>query len=329
VTSFTRVAAGLSAGLVIGALLGLGWRPRPSNEQEATTPPVASVPTSSSSPSGSLRQPAADTEVPSKSRGAASEREGAIALDLPQDQNVFEEAIWKKGCGLFPMTARLTFNGTVAGRRPRQSIWVGVQGEAFRIEPADASRSFVLTGSTRPPKATLALSSHWRVNSTDVRGLVHAVAGIPWTGRELQGLLTTCPAAGGGVGASYRTGANALDVSLDDTPGISDVIHFRRNRADSPWQLLAMTSDRQAPPLRWRTEFNVPISTVPKTVRVRGLDWRGEPDGHLDIVIAVDRVQVSPMLAASLFEPEAGPLDTPMTLEELRSSGTTLPLMLE
>ena len=49
--------------------------------------------------------------------------------------------------------------------------------------------------------------------------------------------------------------------------------------------------------------FHAPIATVPKTFRLTSLDWKGQPSGELDVLVMVDRVQVSPMIDQRLFEP--------------------------
>jgi len=251
-----------------------------------------------------------------------------LALEVPGDNQLWDQ-IWKKGCNLHPMTARLTMRGTVAGSRTRSAIWVGAHVSGLRIEPADGSRSFVLTSSDRPARvATLELSGR-RVESSDVHALVQLAIGLPLTGEELQGLLTTCPLRSGGSPVTLRTGSDALDLMLFDDPGDADVLHFSRRGEHDPWRLLAMTSNRSAPAFRWRTEFHAPVATVPKTFRLTSLDWKGEPGGELDVLVTVDRVQVSPMLEERLFKPSDDKTYTDITIGELKTSGVRLPLVLD
>jgi len=251
------------------------------------------------------------------------------ALEVPGDRKVYED-IWETGCNLFQVTARLTLRGSVAGKRPRSAMWIGGSGSGgFRIESDGGGRSFVLTSPAQAtPGATLQLPDGRHVVSADVAALVQLATGLPLTGRELQSLVTTCPTRDGGGPASYRPSSNALDLMFADSPEATDVIHFARDDANAAWRLVAMTSNRQKPPFRWRTEFHAPIATVPKTFRLIGLDWRGQPTGELDVLVTVDRVQVSPMIDPRLFEP-SGASDESLTLDELKASGMRLPLIVD
>ena len=113
---------------------------------------------------------------------------------------------------------------------------------------------------------------------------------------------------------------------LGDSPDRTDIIHFVRDDAQAAWRLQAMTSNRPLIPFRWKTEFHAPIATVPRTFRLSSLDWNGQSNGELDVLVTVDQVQVGPMIEPRLFEAAASPART-MSLDELRASGVKLPLV--
>lgn len=251
----------------------------------------------------------------------------ATGLDVRADAKVYDD-IWDTGCNIFQVTARLALSGRVGGKRPRSAIWVGAAGRALRIERADSRRPFLLTSTEPAQVATLRLPDGRIVASENVEGLVQLATGLPLGGGELQRLLTTCPSREGGGPVSYRPDSNALDLVLGDSPDKTDIIHFARDDAQAAWRLLAMTSNRPLVPFRWRTEFHAPIATVPKTFRLTGLDWTGQPSGELDVLVTVDHVQVGPMIEPHLFAP-ATASDKSMTLEELRTSGVKLPLIVD
>ena len=204
---------------------------------------------------------------------------------------------------------------------------LGARSGTFRIEAAGNGRPFLLTRAAQPtPIATLRLPDGRLVASTDTAALVQLAIGLPLGGGELQRLLATCPTAEGSGPVSYRSNSNALDLVLGDSPDMIDIIHFARDDAQASWRLVAMTSTRPSIPFRWRTEFHAPIATVPKTFRLTSLDWKGQPTGELDVLVKVDQVQVGPMIDPSMFEPAAAP-GRRMTLEELKTSGVQLPLI--
>ena len=253
----------------------------------------------------------------------------SVALEVPGDSKLYQD-IWDTGCNIFQVTARLTLRGRVAGKRPRSVIWVASAATAFRLEASEGERPFVLTSvATVPPQvATLQLPDGRLAHSTDVAALVQLATGLPFSGGELHRLLTTCPTRDGGGPVSYRPSSDALDLILSDTPDAADVLHFARDDASASWRLLAMTSTRQSLPLRWRTEFHAPIATVPRTFRLTSLDWKGQPGGEFDVLVVVDHVQVSPMIEPRLFEPATASGER-MTLEELKTSGVRLPLLVD
>jgi hypothetical protein len=213
------------------------------------------------------------------------------------------------GCrAIQTMTAAISVRGSIGGRRVRGRLDVGVAApEAARVEAvAPFGLLFTLVG--RGDAATLVLHRDNRVlQGGRPAEVLEAVAGIPLDAAGLRTMLTACVASGD-VGAARRLGSDWLVV-----PDGDDLLYLRR--MDDRWRLVAVL---HRPPngQPWRAEYRDFEDRYARSIHLVSEDRR-----RFDLTLELSQVELDAQLGDAVFQISAPPTATPITIDELRTSG--------
>jgi hypothetical protein len=240
---------------------------------------------------------------------------GAPATDIAQ---VVAEAM--RSCGpASSITAEAAVSGSVAGRRLRARLLVGLAAPASaRLEAfALGQQIFILVAQGND--ATLLLTRENRIlqhgNAADI---LEVVAGIPVDADQLRTTMLGC------VDAQAATAVNAPAAAVVARQAGSDwrqlivnqsEFYFRRESATMPWRLVAVVR-RDSNGNAWRAEFRDFRSDLPSSIRLASAEQR-----RFDLRVSLADVELNAKLPTAAFEVRIPPAAEPITIEELRRRG--------
>ena len=243
-----------------------------------------------------------------------------------RDSNLFEETL--RPCSLIPVTARVQVEGTIQGTRVRRSVWVGTDADNMRIEAsAQDGAPFVLWGNRVSGGRTgLWLPGERKVvMQHDLPELAAAAIGIPLSGLELYGLLTTCPMFQNGGVEINRLAPDVRQIRISQDT-VNTYVNLARRNATARWRLQSVTVARRDQP-RWRVEFSSPVGSVPSRVRISRLEWTGEPSPALDLRLTIDRAHLDIGIGPAVLTPAVPASDERVSLADITSSRGGRPLL--
>jgi outer membrane biogenesis lipoprotein LolB len=232
---------------------------------------------------------------------------GGASTPLADPSPVIHEALGH--CThLQSLTLEIGLSGKVGRTSLRGRLQAGFEApSAIRLEAVApfGAPFFILAGSEA--KATLLLP---RDNSVlaDARpaAVLEALTGLELSPADLRAWLAGCPAVPVGVQAARSYGADW--VAIDVGPG--RVAWLRRT---DRWRLAATADDALS------IEFAGHEGVQPTRVRI----WRAPTDTSVgvDARLALSQVEMNVTLPSEAFAVSVPPTATPITLEDLRSSG--------
>jgi hypothetical protein len=212
-----------------------------------------------------------------------------IAHTDPSDLRTDFETMSEPCAQIFELNVRFRITGTIHGRAINAEVRLSTLPTlAMRLEPVVASGSppFVLQATRRlgdsdNEDGTLYIRQGNRVIHERVSALMNAVIGMPFGARELSRILTCphdWPAPSARLGPDWFTVESVYVGGTLETYVHRDVSH--------PWAYLAAihTSDT-LPTRKWRIDFLDRRNEVFRRLRIRSLDWLGEPDRSDDITL--------------------------------------------
>lgn len=200
-------------------------------------------------------------------------------------------------------TAELGLAGQSSGERLRGRMVAGfAEPDAMRLEGVApfGAPVFVLVASGGT--STLLLPRESAVLTDEAPDVVlDALTGISLGPRDLRALLTGCVTDAPVVaGASFGDDWASLRLRDDTT------MFVRRGRGG--WAVLGATR------AGWQVEFPVWAGTFPSQMRLRSTDT--------DLVVQVRQVEANVTLEPSAFTVAVPPGTRPVTLDDIRRSGT-------
>jgi hypothetical protein len=213
---------------------------------------------------------------------------------------------------LSTISLEMSVSGSIGGGRVRGRLLAGLTRlGAARLEAvAPAGQPvFILTNGVGQvqPDATLLLS---RDNRVLERGrfdaVLQAVTGIPLDAQSMFSVLTGCAPAGMDEGKALGDDWRLLTDSLY-------VVYVHREK-DGSWRLLATAGGRTGS--GWRAEYGAFQDGLPRQMRLTST-----PAGAFDLTIALSQVELNPPLPDEVFRIQIPASSTPITLDELKTSG--------
>jgi outer membrane biogenesis lipoprotein LolB len=232
---------------------------------------------------------------------------GGASTPLADPSPVIHEALGH--CtNLQSLTLEIGLSGKVGLTRLRGRLQAGFAAPgAIRLEAVApfGAPFFILAGSES--KATLFLPRDDRVLA-DARpaAVLEALTGLELSPADLRAWLAGCPAAPLDVQAARSYGADW--VAIDIGPGRVAWVH----RTDR-WRLAATSDDGLS------VEFADHEGVQPTRVRIRRAAT--DTSSGVDARLALSQVEVNVTLPSEAFAVGVPPTATPITLEDLRSSG--------
>ena len=249
-----------------------------------------------------------------------------VARTDPSDLRADFETMSEPCALIFALNVRFTISGTLHGRPINAEVRLSTLPTlAMRLEPVVASGSlpFVLQATRRPgadddEEGTLYIRQGNRVIHQRVSALMNAVIGLPFGARELSRILT-CPHDW--PAPSARLGPDWFTV--ESVYGHGTLETYVHRDASRPWSYLAaIHTSATLPTRKWRIDFLERRHEVFQRLRIRSLDWLGEPDGRDDIVLLREFAWLSRVgVPTAAGIPESA---SAATLDELAS---TVPLI--
>jgi outer membrane biogenesis lipoprotein LolB len=231
---------------------------------------------------------------------------GGASTPLADPSPVIHEALGH--CtNLRSLTLEIGLSGKVGRTRLRGRLQAGFAApSAIRLEAVApfGAPFFILAGSES--KATLLLPRDDRVLA-DARpaAVLEALTGLDLSPADLRAWLAGCPAAPLDVQAARSYGDW---VAIDIGPGRVAWLH----RTDR-WRLVATSDDGLS------VEFADPEGVQPTRVRIRRAPT--DTSARVDARLALSQVEINVTLPSEAFAVSVPPTATPITLEDLRSSG--------
>lgn len=193
-------------------------------------------------------------------------------------------------CGLvIRLNVRFRMIGTIHGRPVDAEVRLStIPTLTMRLEPVVTSGSpgFVLQAKRQPGTADdedgiLYIRQGNRVVHDRVSALMNAAIGLPFGSRELSRILT-CPHDW--PAPSARLGPDWFTVVSEYGDGTLET--FVHRDSPHPWAYsAAIHTSAQVPNVRWRIDFLERRDEVFRRIRIRSLDWLGEPDRRDDITL--------------------------------------------
>jgi hypothetical protein len=206
--------------------------------------------------------------------------------------------------GLKTVTAELRLSGRAGGERLRGTLHAGLAAPAslrFEAVAPFGQPVFILAG--RDNRATLLLPRDRRVlEDASVSDLLERLIGVGLNAGDLRYILTGClaetpaPTDGRAWGRDWRA------VTL-----AGGIVAYVRDVAGAP---VVVAADYKT----WRVDYQAHQGGWPRQVRIR----RAADDG-VDLIAAVDQLQINVPLEDRAFVVETPAGTSPMTLDDLRS----------
>ncbi len=209
------------------------------------------------------------------------------------------------------LSAELAVSGSVASRRARGRLLVGVAAPASaRIEAVApfGQPMFILVARDRD--ATLLLPRDERVLRHGAPDAVlEAVAGVALDAEELRRVITACP----DVRAADQ--GRAPDANWRVVADGRDQLYLHRESESAPWQLVAMLHDDRRPG-GWRAEYRDFQGGLPRTIRLVSA-----AGNRFDLRLALSQVDVNAPMGDEVFQIDVPADARPITIDELREAG--------
>jgi outer membrane lipoprotein-sorting protein len=204
--------------------------------------------------------------------------------------------------GLRTLTAELSLSGRAGDERLRGRVITGLErGGSARLEGVAPFGAPVFILAARAERATLLLPRDHRVlDDTPVAQVIERLTGLPLGADDLLRALAGCLGAGEARDGRQWSGGWAGVETADGRLAL-----MRRRAGD--WQLAAVDGEG------WRADYRAIENGIPREVRLRSAD------GQVDVVAAVQQLEVNAGIDAAAFEVAIPAGTDPMTLDELRS----------
>ena len=204
--------------------------------------------------------------------------------------------------GLRTLTTELGLSGRAGDERLRGRVITGLArvGSA-RLEGVAPFGAPVFILAARAERATLLLPRERRVlDDTPVAEVIGRLTGLALGADDLLEALAGCPGAGDiSNGRVWPGGWAAVDTADGRTV-------FLRQQSGA-WQVAAIDGGG------WRADYRLVQGGFAREVRLRA------DDGRVDLVAALQQLEVNTTIDDAAFEVEIPPGTEAMTLDELRS----------
>jgi outer membrane lipoprotein-sorting protein len=230
------------------------------------------------------------------------------AQPAPDAPSILAEAT--KTCrDVSSMVADVAVRGSVASRRLRGQLEVGLAAPGSARLDASAPFGLLFTFVARGDDATLVLHREDRVlEHGRPRAVLEAVTGVPLDAAGLRLALTGC----------------ALDAAITEASRPNDDwriveqeqqrLYLSRTGERGAWRLVAAVQGDAG--RTWRAEYRAFKDGLPREVRLTSTD-----DGRFDLRLTLSQVETNVPLGPETFEVKVPGSASPITLEELRESG--------
>ena len=215
------------------------------------------------------------------------------------------------------LTAEMAVSGSVAGRRLRGRLLVGVAApDSARLEAVAPAGQPLFIFAARASDATLLLPRDGRVLEHGPPGaILEAIAAVPLDPSDLRLALTGCADAPD-VRSARQFGPDWRAVP--DGPG---EIYLRRDGGTGPWRIVGAVhrvAARNGEPAAsaWRAEYRDFQDGLPRTVRLTAVD-----SNRFDLRLTLSQVELNVPLDDEAFGVRIPPGTEPITLQELKDAG--------
>jgi hypothetical protein len=243
---------------------------------------------------------------------------GARRLSLPSgpgtpatdgDQVVAEAT---SGCAaVTSLTAEVAVSGSVAGRRLRARLLIGLSApDSARVEAFAASQQvFILVA--RRGEATLLLPRENRVlERGQPADILEAIAGVALGAAELRRTLLGCPPVENVSFSGARQVGDWRILNAGPTQ-----MFLRRSPPNGSWRLIAVVHRDPKRP-EWRAEYRDFDPQLPRSTHLVSSESE-----RFDLSLVLSQTELNATLPQTAFEVRIPASAEPMTLEELRRSG--------
>ena len=204
--------------------------------------------------------------------------------------------------GLRTLTAELALSGHAGEERLRGRVITGLErGGSVRLEGVAPFGAPIFILAAKAERATLLLPRDRRVlDDVPVAQVIERLTGLALGAEDLLHALTGCVGAGGAAnGRRWPGGWEAVETSGRRTALL--------RLQSGVWQLVAVDGGG------WHADYRAVQNGFPREVRLRS------EDGRVDLVAAVQQLEVNVAIEAAAFEVSIPPDADPITLDELRS----------
>lgn len=208
------------------------------------------------------------------------------------------------------ITAEVAASGSVAGRRMRARLLVGLAAPASARLEAFAYSQQVFIFVARDNDATLLLTREGRVfEHGRPAEVLEAVTGLPLDAAQLRMTLTGCASI-----AEAKQGRRLADdwrVVTQDT----GALYLHRESSSAPWRLVAAVHRDTTGP-EWRAEYLDFENGLPQSIRLASSDAR-----RFNVRLTLSQVEINVPLEPVVFTVKIPPSAERITLQQLRESG--------
>jgi hypothetical protein len=208
------------------------------------------------------------------------------------------------------ITAEIGVSGSVGGSRMRGRLLAGLSEPAnARLEAPAPFGQPVFIFAAQGSDATLLLPrAHRMLEHGRADAVLEAVTGVSLTPAELRTTLTGC--------AGEIATANGMSVGNGwiMIPG-PPRIYLRQPRPTDPWRIVAAVQ-QDAGGIEWRADYANFVGDLPRSIRLASTDGR-----RFNLRLALSQVETNTPIDADAFRVQIPSGSTPITIEELRSSG--------